>query len=149
MKVIGSIFVGGGRDGDFNLMITQGQYQDALFIFNDNEQQYQEHRDKPGDPTGTGCVSGGGNAVIRPYQCQSPPRAAGIPTGPNYNTLTPAVKQIIDEAIATIKSIAVKEGYNRIIYSAKSINGDLGTAIFHVGDDVKNYIVDRLKSLES
>lgn len=148
MKVIGSVFCGAGKDGDFSWMIRQDQYRDALFIFNDNEGQYKAHRDRPQDLAGEGCAAGGGNAIIRPYQCQTPPRAAGIPTGPGYDGLTPATKQIIDEAIATIKSIAVKEGYERIIYSAANANGDLGTAIFHVADEVKKYIVGQLRGLE-
>jgi hypothetical protein len=148
MKVIGSIFSGGGKDGDFAWMVTQDHYQDALFVFNDNEAQYKAHREWPTDLAGAGCAPGGGNAVIRPYQCQNPARAAGIPTGPNYDNLTPGVKQIIDEAVATINSIAVKDRYSRIIYSAANANGDLGTSIFHVGNDVKEYIVNRLKSLE-
>jgi hypothetical protein len=55
----------------------------------------------------------------------------------------------VDEAIATIKSIAVRKPYKRIIYSAANPNGDLGTSIFHVGNDVKEYIVSRLKSLDT
>jgi len=148
MKVIGSIFSGGGKDGDFAWMIAQDHYRDALFIFNDNEAQYKAHREQPADPAGAGCAPGAGNAVIRSYQCQTPPRAAGIPTGPNYDSLTTRVKEIIDEAMASIKSIALKERYERIIYSAANANGDLGTSIFHVGDDVKQYIVSRLKAME-
>lgn len=148
MKVIGSIFGGGGKDGDFAWMITQDYYRDALFVFNDNEAQYKAHREQATKLGGSGCAPGGGNAVIRPYQCQTPPRAAGIPTGPNYDSLAPCVKEIIDEAIATIKRIALKERYNRIIYSAANATGDLGTSIFHVGDNVKEYIVNQLKGLE-
>lgn len=149
MQVIGSVFSGAGKDGDFDWMITEDHYEDALFVFNDNEAQYKAHRDRPTDLAGAGCAPGGGNAIIRPYQCKTPPRAAGIPTGPNYDSLTPEVKQIIDEAIATIKSIAVREPYKRIIYSAANPNGDLGTSIFHVGNDVNEYIVSRLKSLDT
>ena len=148
MKVIGVIFAGGGREGDFNWMIARDQYKDALFVFNDNEEQYIEHRDKPEDVTGFGCTPGGGNAIVRPYQCLTPPRSAGIPTGPNYNSLTPDVKHIIDEAIATIKRIATKEGYTCIFYSAANEGGELGTGIFRVGDDVKKYIVTELRKLE-
>ena len=148
MKVIGSIFSGGGKDGDFAWMIKQVEYNDALFVFNDNEMQYKAHRDDPTDRSGSGCTPGGGNAVIRPYQYKSPPRAAGIPTGPHYESLTPEIKQLIDEAIATIKSIAAREHCSRIIYSAANANGDLGTSIFRVGDSVKKYIGSRLKSLE-
>jgi hypothetical protein len=148
MRVIGLVFSRRGQDGDFGWMIEQDQYKDALFIFNDNEGQYKEHRDNPGDVAGPGCEAGGGNAVIRPCQCRTPPRAAGIPTGPNYDRLTPEVKHIIDDAIAAIKRIAAKEGYKRVFYSAANANGELGTGIFQVGADVKSYIVNSLKSLE-
>ena len=47
MKVIGSVFSGAGKDGDFDWMITQDHYEDALFVFNDNEGQYKAHRDQP------------------------------------------------------------------------------------------------------
>jgi hypothetical protein len=104
MRVIGFVFSGRGQDGDFSWMIEQDRYKDALFIFNDNEGQYKEHRDNPGDLTGPGCQPGGGNAVIRPYQCSTPPRAAGIPTGPNYDHVTPDVKHTIDDAIAAINA---------------------------------------------
>jgi hypothetical protein len=148
MRVIGFVFSARGQDGDFSWMVEQDQYKDALFIFNDNEGQFKEHRDNPGDLAGAGCQPGGGNAVIRPYQCRTPARAAGIPTGPNYHRLTPEVKHIIDDAIAAIKRIAAKEGYTRIFYSAANANGELGTGIFQVGADVKSYIVNSLKSLE-
>jgi hypothetical protein len=124
MQVIGSVFSRRGQDGDFSWMIEQDQYKDALFIFNDNEGQYKTHRDNPADPEG--CAPGGGNAVIRPYQCRTPPRSAGIPTGPNYDSLTPEIKEIIDDAIAAVKYIAAREGYLRIFYSAANANGPAG-----------------------
>jgi hypothetical protein len=92
MQVIGSVFSGAGKDGDFDWMITQDHYEDALFVFNDNEAQYKAHRDRPTDLAGAGYAPGGGNAIIRPYQCKTPPRAVGIPTGPNCDSLTPEVK---------------------------------------------------------
>ena len=76
-KLIGSVFGGTGKDGDFDWMITQDHYEDALFVFNDNKAQYKAHRDRPKDLAGAGCAPGGGNAIIRPYQCKTPPRAAG------------------------------------------------------------------------
>jgi hypothetical protein len=54
MKVIGSVFSGAGKDGDFDWMITQDHYEDALFVFNDNEGQYKAHRDQPTDLAGAG-----------------------------------------------------------------------------------------------
>ena len=145
LKVSGVIFSGPRKYGDFSWMMIQEEYQNALFVFNDNEQQYKAHRDDPASIEG--CMAGGGNAIIRPYQCEAKPRAAGIPTGPNYHSLTPEVKQIVDEAIAAIRDIVLKNGYNQIFYSANA-EGKLGTHIFAPGDDVKTYILQQLKSLE-
>jgi hypothetical protein len=145
--VSSQIFSGRGKDGDFSWMIVQEKYRDVLFVFNDNEYQYKAHRDNP--QAKEGCSAGGGNAVIRPFQCLIPPRAAGVPTGPDYQSLTPEVKKIIDEAVNTIKNVAIREHYRRIMYSAENSNGDLGTGIFNVGEDVKNYIVGRLRAIQS
>ncbi len=144
--VTGQVFNGKGKDGDFSWMIVQEQYRDVLFIFNDNEEQYKAHRNDA--LAEDGCSVGGGNAIIRPFQCLTPPRAAGIPTGPNYEKLTVAVKEIIDEAITTIKNICAREHYKRVMYNASNGNGDLGTGIFKPGDDVKRYIVDQLKTTQ-
>ena len=54
MKVIGSVFSGAGKDGDFDWMITQDHYEDALFVFNDNEGQYKAQRDQPTVLAGAG-----------------------------------------------------------------------------------------------
>ncbi len=144
MKVIGSVFHGGHKDGDFNWMIQQTKYDDALFVFNDNEPQYILHRDDPANSGG--CSPGAGNGIIRPWQCVTPPRAAGVPTGPNYAKLTPHIAAIIDEAVATVGKVATDAGYARIFFSADS-HGHLGTGTFQVGDDVKAYIVKQLKAL--
>jgi hypothetical protein len=147
MEVVGLTFVGRGLYGDFSWMIEQDQYKDSLFIFNDNEGQYIAHRDNPGETEGIGCAPGAGNSVIRPYQCCVPPRSAGIPTGPNYESLKPNVKAIIDDAIKRVKDIVATQGYSRVFYSAANANGELGTGIFHVGEAVKSYIVRQLKSI--
>jgi hypothetical protein len=144
-ELVGVVFNGSGRYGDFKWMIEQISYRDALFVFNDNEAQYKEHRDHPADSNASGCAQGGGNAIIRPYQCRKPARAAGIPTGPRYDALTPATAQIIDEAVENIVGIVNREKYRRVFYSAADESGNLGTSIFHPGDDVKRYIVQRLK----
>jgi len=150
VRVIGSIFSRGGKEGDFRWMIEQPEFADALFVFNDNEEQFLAHRQNPqGD---FGCSVGGGNAVIRPFQCTEPPRAAGIPTGANgdgYRELTAHVKQMVDDAVANIRNLMATGRYQRIIYSAANASGALGTGIFNVADGVKRYIVDRLKELES
>lgn len=148
MQVIGSIFAGSGKPGDFGWMIEQPEYDDSLFLFNDNEEQFRAFRKNPKE--GYGCDPGGGNAVIRPYQCKEPQRAAGIPTGATlrgYNKLTAHVKQVIDDAIATIRHIVGTGRYQRVFYSAANAVGDLGTGIFDVSSDVKTYIVAEIKKL--
>ena len=44
LQVIGSVFEGGGYEGDFTWMIEQPDYADALFVFNDNEEQFRAHQ---------------------------------------------------------------------------------------------------------
>jgi hypothetical protein len=149
IQVIGSMFSGTGKVGDFGWMIRQQEYADALFVFNDNEEQFRAHRD---DPDGAfGCAAGGGNAIIRPYQCKNPPQAIGIPTGSNgrgYTALTTEVRQTIDDAIGTIQELIATGQYRRLFYSAANAAGDLGTGIFDVHPDVKSYITERLKALD-
>lgn len=148
MQVIGTVFERGKAYGDFGRMIEQPEYADSLFVFNDNEEQFLSFRaGKAG-----GCDAGGGNAAIRPYRCEDPPRAAGIPTGrlagSGYAALTPEVRRVIDDAVAYIRTLVGTGRYRRIFYSAADATGALGTGIFTVGDEVKRYIVEELRKLE-
>ena len=147
VQVIGSIFDGRDRDGDFTWMIEQPEYADALFIFNDNEELFRTHQRDPGDPRG--CARGGGNAAIRPYQCVEPVRAAGIPTGvggAGYPELTDAVRDVIDEAVAEVRALLASGAYARVFYSAEP-GGQLGSGIFVIDEDVKSYVVEHLRAL--
>lgn len=141
-EVVGIVFKGGGQVGDFDWMIKQGAYADAFFVFNDNVPQYTAFIAKD---YSAGCASGGGNAIIRPYQCQTPRRAAGIPTGPDFGTLTPSTTQVINGAVENIRRVVRTEKYRRVFYNAADAEGNLGTGIFSPGEDVKRYIVDQLK----
>ena len=148
VEVIGSVFAGRGKPGDFEWMIRQPDYADALFVFNDNEEQFLAHLRDPTDPRG--CVRGGGNAAIRPYRCTDPVRAAGVPTGvggAGYRALTDENRRVIDDAVAVVGDLVRSGGHRRVIYSAADGSGRLGTGIFDVGDDVKAYILQRLRSL--
>ena len=119
-------------------MIVLPEYAKTLFIFNDNEEQFNSRS----------CIAGAGNAIIRPYQCHSPPRASGVPTGSHakgYTALTPHVKATIDEAINRIVTICESHHYNQVIYSVDE-NGQLGTGVFIVEPSVKAYIVSQLKA---
>jgi hypothetical protein len=148
MKLIGTVFQGVGKYGDFAWMIEQPEFSDSLFIFNDNEEQFLAHLNDP--ESSIGCSAGGGNAVIRPYQCQNPPRAAGIPTGSNgrgYANLSYGTKIIIDKAIQVIDVHLSTGQYSQMFYSSATENGLLGTGIFKVETDVNNYILEQLKML--
>jgi len=59
------------RTCDFRAVIQHPDFVNLLFIFNDNDAQ---HLSKS-------CVSGGGNASVRPHQCLDVPGAVGIPAG--------------------------------------------------------------------
>jgi hypothetical protein len=147
LELIGVSYERVGEFGDFGWMIEQPGYADALFIFNDNERQFLMHRREP--HTGSGCYEGGGNAVIRPYQCQDPPRAAGIPTGASgrgYQVLDAHVRSIIDRAISDIKELLRTGSYDRVFYSSDG-KGGLGTGIFDVGDVVRTYILEGLRDV--
>lgn len=146
-EVIGSVFNGPNQPGDFAWMIRQPEYDDAFFVFNDNEAEFRRHQQHGAD-AGL-CRPGGGNAVIRPYQCRSPQRAAGVPTGDHsggYPALTDHVRDVIDSAIEAVA--AASSGFDRVFHSADR-SGELGTGIFAVDDAVKRYIVEQLRELGS
>lgn len=136
VTLVPSVFDRSTGSGDFYKMIKLSTYKDALFVFNDNESQFKRQS----------CEPGGGNAVIRPYQCHIRPRATGISTGPGYNLLTAHNKSIIDAGITKIDALLSTGHYRRVFYSANK-DGSLGTSIFSVGQHVKAYIVDQLKSV--
>lgn len=148
MEITGTVFKRPGEYGDFAWMIEQPEYADALFIFNDNEEQFLAYRSDPRPPWA--CTEGGGNAVIRPYQCQDPPRAAGIPTGSagrGYQELNDHVRSIIDRAISDIRELLETGRYERVFYSSDG-KGGLGTGIFTVSDDIKEYVVQELEKFD-
>ena len=145
MQVIKSQFSGGRQDGDFSWMIDRPEYARSLFIFNDNEAQFIAFQ------TGhaAGLSAGGGNAAIRPYQGHSPIRAAGIPTGNHggYQKLDKNVRALVDDAIAHIRRLLATGNYDQVIFSYDAKNETLGTGIFQVADEVKNYIYESICSL--
>ena len=82
VMIKGSVFTENGKDGDFASMITKDEYKTTLFVFNDNEEAYDDFQSQLAagvfDSGKPGCTAGKGNAVIRPEQCKTPQRAAGI-----------------------------------------------------------------------
>lgn len=145
IEVVGSVFDRPGQLGDFAWMIRQPEYADSFFVFNDNEAEFLLHQ-QHGANAGR-CRPGGGNAVVRPYQCRSPQRAAGVPTGDHtggYRALTDDVRGVIDSAVDAVSQAST--GFDRVFYSANR-SGELGTGIFRVDDEVKCYIMQQLQVL--
>lgn len=147
VEIVPLRFTAPGLIGDFNWMIKQKEYDDTLFLFNDNEEQFIAFAFMNQQPEG--CTPGGGNAVIRPYQCTIPIRAAGIPTGNRlggYKNLQIA-KPLIDRAFNHIRNLLNSGDYDRVAYSAAADGYSLGTAIFSPSQEVKDYIVDQIYKL--
>lgn len=147
--IVGVPFNGQERYGDFNWMIRDPKYQDSLFIFNDVQDAFLAFINNVNNPPPGACNSGGGNSIIRPFQCANPPRAAGIPTGvprQGYQNLETA-RPFIDRAIARIRQLVETQRYDRVFYSTEADEYTLGTAGLRVSPDVKNYIVTQLRSI--
>ena len=140
-----SVFQVGGCDGDFGWMIEKPEFARSLFIFNDNETQFEDfHHGRP-----SGLSEGGGNAIIRPFQGTKPQRAAGIPTGVcrGYSELSPQVCQTIDRAIQYIRELLQSGDYEEVVFSYDSEDDTLGTGMFKPHESVKKYIYDCLMAL--
>lgn len=140
IEVIGTVFTKKNTIGDFEWMIKSGNYEDALFLFNDDEKRHLWKK------------AGQGNAVIRKYNkyALDIPRSAGIITGTDgggYERLDSKTKAVIDQCFVEVREILKKYGYTKVYYSAKTPNGLLGTSIFVVGEDVLEYITSQIHSL--
>ena len=143
ITVIPSTYSGRGQSGDFEWMLNQPEYENTLFIFNDNEEQFDAFVNEES----SGFTRGGGNAAIRPLRKNSPPRAAGVPTGRSgrgYSSLDEPTKAKIDQALAVITDLLETGNYDSIIFSANETKTCIGTGIFDVGADVRAYIFGRL-----
>lgn len=144
MEIVPIIYSGSNKYGDFSWMIRQPEYQDSLFIFNDNIESK------------TSYTNGGGNASIRSYNINNPniniPLSAGIPTGSvitrGFESLTETNKKYIDDSIEIIKELISKYKYKKIFYSAEK-NGLLGQSIFKISDDVVKYITNEINLLKN
>lgn len=128
-------------------MLKQPQHIKTLFIFNDNEEQFDAF--VKGEPNG--FSAGLGNAVIRPARWTQPPRSAGIPTGSlangGYRKLDSTTSAKIDEAIAIVQNLVTSGDYETLVFS-KSVDGDwIGTGVFDVAEEVLVYIYDRLVNI--
>lgn len=144
IEVIRSSYGGAGSVGDFGWMIDRPEYARTLFVFNDNETQFYEHQRRQG--SSHRCSPGGGNAVIRPYQCRTPPRATGVPTGRagGYASLAEG-QRAIDDAIDRLDDLLATGDYDAVAFSWDARSHTLGVSIFAPHRDVLNYIVAQIE----
>jgi hypothetical protein len=139
--VIGTVYTKKGREGDFDWHIQSGNFEHALFLFNDDEKRHHWKK------------AGTGNAVIRKYNkhaCPGRPRSAGIVTGSGdtgYSELNKETQEKIDACFKEIRDIIKEQKYTTIYYSAKTPNGILGTSIFQVDQKVLEYITEQIHGL--
>ncbi|VVU95270.1 hypothetical protein CPAV1605_1018 [seawater metagenome] len=131
-----------GKEGDYAYMIHNTSEKKRLLIYNENYKQWSNLDLRPG----------GGNAIVRPFRYDHQnninkwPRSLGIPTGPGWVSLTQSNKEIIDLAFENIDRALKQDNYDEIWWSA-SKDHNLGVSIFTPGDDVRKYIVSKLKEL--
>ena len=137
----GTQFQGKGKYGDFEYMIKSGDYEDCLFIFNDDEYRNKWKRATKG------------NSIIRKYNKYAnpeKPRAVGVVTGTRnkgYDEMNYINKAKIDVCFEEVKEILKTHKYKKVYYSAKSPNGSLATGIFSVHEDIINYITEKIHEL--
>jgi len=146
ISIIGTIFTNVKSYGDYFHMIQSGQYNDSLFIYNDNEESYYNDSYR----------KGAGNACIRVFNKFNPefnknPMSIGIPTGTlrdgGYDDLNENNKNIIDHCINQIINLITKHNKKRLFYSAKNMTGILGSGIFEIDDNVLKYITHKIYAL--
>ena len=153
-EVVGVVFDKNNNDTNFSYMIKNKNYQNCLFIFNDN---FTEH---------FSCKEGSGNAVIRPYNMygsyKSKPRSAGIPTGlyrsPGYLEFNKASQKQIHQCLHEILELMRKHKYTKIFYSRSDKDFEtpdgkkqpiVGVSIFKPSDFVLQYITYCIYKLQS
>ena len=140
IQIYGTHYTKKNTFGDFKWMCEQKEFEDSLFIFNDNEEYHNTN--------GYGI----GNAIIRKYNKHnttlSKPKSAGICTGTlknkGYEELSEYNKHIIDNNIDEIKQLIEK--YKDIYYSVGK-NNKIGTSLFEVCEDVIDYIDEQICKL--
>lgn len=147
INVIKSSFNGSGREGDFSWMIRQPSHERTLFLFNDNEEEFYDHF-RGGDHR---CRAGGGNAAIRPFQCDPDPKALGIPTGSytqgphykGYSSLDDHVRRVLMDAFGQLDSLLATGRFDALAFSW-SEETKLGGKLFNTAQPVRDHIVEHI-----
>lgn len=144
---------------DFSWMVQQSQYAATLFIYNDNEINFNNFLKTPVSELISGRAKyrqGGGNAkAIRPYQYMYPIRAMGIPLGKipgngnGYKSLGEKEKKIINKSLELVKDLLSTGLYDTIVYSAGPDGRKIGSSIFTLPEEIIDYVTEKIWSLGS
>jgi hypothetical protein len=150
--VISVVFTGTGRRGDFAWMIKRNKKtgENILYIFGDGEEIIDnEFFEKSKD----------GGAVIRPYSevdSKGIQRAFGVPTWSSkkpygcdemgaYQTLTPRIKNVIDNRMLWLAEVLTASKPTSVCYSCTSDKCDtIGAGNYKSSDEVRGYITEML-----
>jgi hypothetical protein len=140
MNVIGTVFSEKGAVGDFDWMIRSGQYEDAIFLFEEDEIRQN------------GFHSGKGNAVIRKYNsiALNRPRSVGIVVGNHqgaYTELTAEVRDKIDACFHNVRYYCQIHGYTTVYYLVKTSDGPFDVSTDQLNPDVLAYITQSIRNL--
>lgn len=153
LAVVPAVFRKKGEDGDYQWMIKQAQYDDALFVFTENFL----------DSMRIDAEAGGGTACIRPFSMYhgadtANVRAVGVPTGWSVETggfayfdkaeVRRAIDLAFDRILVLLKTTHAH--IRRVIYSADAQDPSIiGTGIFAktVSSTVVQYISERIREL--
>lgn len=100
------------------------------------------------------CTAGGGNASIRPYQCEPHWRAAGVPTGTyergphymGYSTLDERVTKAVADSMSQIGRLLASGRFTSLAFSW-SDETKLGGRIFNTAQVVRDHIVAGLEAV--
>jgi hypothetical protein len=142
-SVIPTVFTDYGKWGDWAWMQKDPYWAHTLFVFNDNEEQFDAYV----NGRSSGFTPGTGNALARPWRKFNPPKSAGIPTGKQgsgYSVLDEVTKEKIDQALTVVYDLLKTFYYKYLVFSADESEKTLGISTFHVDEEVRQYIYDRL-----
>ena len=145
-RVLPVVFRGAGQFGDFFWMRDQPEYARALFVFNDNEEQFVAF--EGGEPSG--FRAGGGNAGVRPWRGETPPRAAGIPTGRGgvgYSEVDDRVLAVLERALEIVHDLVDTGRYDTLVFSGDPNRQMLGVSIFRPHPDFCHLVYQALSTV--
>jgi len=158
ISVVTNVFNRNNRYTNFTNMITMSNYNNTLFIFNDNDKDHYTNK------------KGANNAEIRIYNFYAPnipyPRSAGIPTGyssgsnggytglmdpdPTLKKGEVPYKSIVFAYVEILSLLYMfRNRFTQIIYSVNNKKTDLlSTSTFKVDDNVIEFITYLLQNID-